>query len=124
LQQFQAARKSKVTSLRLTFFSLRLRIIQLMNTGVNYSNGFARKPSVEKGDKRKMEPLLCSGHDNFTHNCRAGKRPVLIMISLRKAFTVLKLMFIRLAISLLLKPCNTYSNTSRSRCVTGGPSFE
>ncbi len=61
--------------MRLTFSSLRLRIIQLLNTGVNSLNGFARKPSVEKGDKRKMEPLLCLGHDNFTHNCRAGARP-------------------------------------------------
>src|SRR5437016_10598542 len=42
---------------------------------------------------------------------------VLIMINRRKAFTVLGLMFIRFAISLLFRPCSRYSNTSRSRCV-------
>src|SRR5690348_9921052 len=43
--------------------------------------------------------------------------PILIMISRRKAFTVFGLRFIRFAISLLLKPCGKYSNTSRSRRV-------
>ena len=42
---------------------------------------------------------------------------ILAMIIRRKAFTVLGLMFIRFAISLVLMPCNRYSNTSRSRCV-------
>ena len=43
--------------------------------------------------------------------------PVLIIISRRKAFTVLGLIFIRFAISLLLRPCSKYCNDSRSRCV-------
>src|SRR6266481_9700868 len=43
--------------------------------------------------------------------------PVLIMISRKKAFTVLGLIFIRFAIALLFRPCSKYSNTSRSRCV-------
>ena len=43
--------------------------------------------------------------------------PILVMISRRKAFTVLGLMFIRFAISLLLRPCDKHSNASRSRCV-------
>src|SRR5258707_14734142 len=43
--------------------------------------------------------------------------PVLIIISRRKAFTVLGLTFIRFAISLLLRPCSKYVNASPSRCV-------
>src|SRR6266478_554901 len=43
--------------------------------------------------------------------------PVLIMISRRKALTVLGLTFIRFAISLFLIPCNKCTSTSCSRCV-------
>src|SRR6266576_1849249 len=43
--------------------------------------------------------------------------PVLTMIIRRKAFTVLGLMFMQFAMALLVRPCNRYSNASRSRCV-------
>src|SRR3981081_973735 len=46
------------------------------------------------------------------------EEPVLIMINRKKAFTVLGLRFIRLAITLLLMPCSKNSNPSRSRWVS------
>jgi hypothetical protein len=41
--------------------------------------------------------------------------PILIMINRKKLFTVLGLMFIRLAISLLERPCNNNSTACFSR---------
>jgi hypothetical protein len=50
-----------------------MRIIQQSQTGVNYSNGLVRRPAIEKGEERKIESLLRLGHNNFPHNCRAGR---------------------------------------------------
>src|SRR5205807_7383913 len=44
--------------------------------------------------------------------------PVLTMIMRRKALTVFRLMFMRFAMALLVRPCSAYSSTSRSRCVS------
>ena len=50
-----------------------MRIIPRRESGVNYSNGLVRRPAVEKGEETKIESLLRLGHDNFSHDCGAGR---------------------------------------------------
>jgi len=81
---------------------------------VNYSNGLAGGPAMEKGDERKIEPPLPLGHDNFAHNCRAGGHSRLDHDQSQKG-----LHDVRADVHPIrnLRPCSKYAKASPSRRV-------
>src|SRR6267143_6393227 len=81
--------------------------------GVYRPNGLARGQLARRGEKGPYGLVVII----FLTTAIREETPILIMISRRKVFTVLVLMFIRSAISLLLRPCTKYSKASRSRPV-------
>src|SRR5215831_1444468 len=83
----------------------------------SFGSTSARSDSYGENKEAKIRHYQASVIKTLTIIADREETPIFNMIRRRKVFTVLRLRFMRVAISLLLMPCSRYSNTSRSRCV-------